>query len=456
MSKFSSIDLSREEFVAWMGGDRRIVIRRPPVSAEPSDANRMITLLWDKSEANERDQPLIAIPANEFRDFFAFVGTYITTFQPYSAFFRVIPAEIVPALEEGQLPVRGALKHIASVVAGSALSEVYLRAGGRFVGARAQLPAITATLSACIGQAIAAGYPPQVLDWLAKQWSAVHGRTKSSTIGQMEAAQIVSIWRLVWSATRDGIADASQSYGRSQQAILRFLANAIRNRGVDRELLLSLASSMSLKVDLAKILTSSREERIRALNDFVFGLDPSGLEAQSDQFLGGLLLAIAGNGSFDFLRSSSELLSRSPISIIWFGICAALFEESNVLTTADCVGRRLVRDLERPQRLFDPPRADLNFYEYIMLARGPGALDHVISQSVDGLEVELLGSATTYVSIYDDNRNARMAEYVEVFAGSLQEIRSVVEGAQRRLRDVMAPRQGELFRSDGKPRGRSR
>jgi hypothetical protein len=456
MKKISLMELSREDFLDWMGGDHRAAIGRPPAPTKPSHEDGTITLLWDKSEAGDGGQPLIAVPADGMRDFFAFVGTYIATFHPYSAFFHVVPIEIIPVLEERQLPVRDVLQRVASVVAGSALSEVYLRASGRVVSTRGQLPAIMATLSASLGQAVIAGYPTGVLDWLAKQWYAIHRRTNSPVPEQTGVDQIVSIWKLISEAARDGSSGAVPSFGPSQQTISRFLGDAIRSRGVDKALLLSLASSMSVKVDPAKILASSREERIRAFNDLVVSLDPSSDDPLPGQFLAGLLLAISGNGSFDLLRSSGELLSRSPISIVWFGVCAALFEESNVLTTANCAGRRLVRDLQRPRELFDRPRADLNSYEYIILGRDAGALDKVNSQSADGLEIELLGNVTTYISKYDDNKDARLAEDIEVLAGSLQEIRSVVERAQRRLRYVRAPRQGELIRSDEKPRGRSR
>jgi len=456
MKKFSLAELSREEFLAWMGGDRRMPTGRPSVPATPSYGDGVITLLWDQSEASNGGQPLIAIPTDGLRDFFAFVGTYVATFRPYSAFFRVIPVEMIPALEERQLPVRDVLQRVASVVAGAALSEVNLRAGGRVVSTRAQLPAVTATLSASLGQAVVAGYQTGVLDWLSKQWSAIHRRTHGPVTEQTGAEQIVSIWKLISHAARGGSSDALASFGRSRQTISRFLIDAIHGRGVDEALLQSLASSMSITVNPAKVLTSSREDRIRAFNDFVISLDPSSQDPLAGQFLAGLLLAISGNGSFDLLRSSGELLNRSPISIVWFGICAALFVESNVLTTANCAGRRLVRDLQRPQGLFDPPRADLNSHEYIMLRQTTGALDQVNSQNQDGLEIELLGNVTTYLSKYDDNRDARLAEDVEVLAVSLQEIRSVLDRAQRRLRYVTPPRQGELIRSDEKPRGRSR
>jgi hypothetical protein len=243
--------------------------------------------------------------------------------------------------------------------------------------------------------------------------------------------------------------------GGSVQTISRFLANSVHGQGVDQGLLLPLALSMSIGLDPSKMLTSSREERIRAFSEFVNQLDSWSHDPLAGQFIAGLLLAIAGNGSFDLLRSSRELLNRSPVSIIWFGVCASLFGESNVLTTANCAGRRLLRDFQRPQGLFDPPSSDMNSYEYRIINSDPGGLEQVNSRSTDSFEVELLASVTTRISKYDTSRNARLAEDIEVLAGSLQEIRSIVERTQRRLRYITAaPRQSDMFGSNAKPRGR--
>lgn len=452
MKKFSLTELSREQFLAWLGGERRA---SHATSAKLREQG-MIALLSDESEAPKESQPVIVVPSDGLRDFFAFVGTYVTTYRPFSAFFRVVPADMTAALEQRQRPTLDMAEGISKLVVGAAFSEIYLRSAGRTTINKIQLPLVAASLSATLGQAVVAGYPASVFDWLTTQWSAIHRRESDLTSDGADPEQIASIWKLI----SVSISEVTRKSGvgiqdRHEEVISRFLASAIHGRGIDKTALLLLGSSIPTEINLAKAIAAPREERIRIFNDFVEKMRSSSHDTPMAPFLAGFLLAISGNGSFDLLPSGRELLSRSPISVIWFGICAALFDESNVLTIANCAGRRFVRDLRRPQGLFEVPQADLNSYEYLLFRRDVGSLEQVNSKGADVLEIELLANVNTFASKSEGGRESHLAQDIEVLSGSLQEIRAVAERAQRMLRSVTS-RQAELFRSDEKPRGRPR
>lgn len=94
--------LSREEFIDWLGRGftptpKELTASHLAKSIEPGG----LALLWENKPdpaSPDSPQPVIAVPGREMREFFAFVGTYVSTYQPFSAFFRVVPLEDVPNL----------------------------------------------------------------------------------------------------------------------------------------------------------------------------------------------------------------------------------------------------------------------------------------------------------------------------------------------------------------------
>lgn len=457
MSKFSTARLSREQFLDWMAGDHAAPLGKLSTSGKHINAADTLTLLWEKRSSSEVSQPIILVPMTELRDFFAFVGTYVTSYRPYSAFFRVLPAETISALEERQNLSEAKVRRIARLVAGAALAECYPRSGSRTTSGEPQLSTMRATQSACLGQAVCMGYGAEALDWLSKEWSILQSSRDDAPIGMEDFDQVASIWKLVSKAVSvDNRLDGDSLKRTSDQIILDFLRDVLQNGGINRKSLISLASSSSLPFNPAEILASSREERIAAFNNFMSKIEPSGDGSFFDHFLSGLLLAISGNGSFELLRSGRELFKLTVPSTLWFGICAAMFEDSNVFTIANSSGRRLFRDLQRTHSPFDVPDADLNSYEYRIIRREPDSLGLISSRSSDGFEVELLANVTTFLPTAErPDLNSRAAEDIHALVGSLQDIRSIVERAQRNIPAMEGTRQQDLYRPESKPRNKS-
>jgi hypothetical protein len=232
---------------------------------------------------------------------------------------------MVPTLEQIQPPQSEVIDRIARVAAGSAIAEAYPGSERRPSESTAYLPVLATTLSISLAQAIIAGYPAPSFDWIARQWQGVHPGADNAESSKIRVDQITSMWKIVSDASRGRHSEVESSLQEgSEDAILRFLANAIHGQGLGKELLVPSALSTPLGIEPSKLITSPREERIRAFNEFINQPDRWSRDPLGGQFIAGLLLAIAGNGSFDLLRSGGELLNRSPVSIIWFGICAAL------------------------------------------------------------------------------------------------------------------------------------
>ena len=457
MTRLFKSTLSRSDFIDWMGGSNSNQLSFLDIPQVRRPSRDDVTLLWENMEDGQQAPPVVAIPEDAMGDFFAFTGTYIATYRPYSAFYRVVPRELVDEIQDRKEPLPDIASRFAKLVAGGAMAEHYLRSRERSSSSLGSLlNAIRSTLSTSLGSALLTGYSPTVMAWVADRWNSVHRASSPSSGEQTLSDDVVAIWTLLFSVVRAEVEPINYRGHSSQDAIFGFILTALRSDGVTPELLRSLGSDFRIPVDPAKVLLSSREERIRSFNEFVSAMGPTPSDKPEKPFLAGLLLAIAGNGSFDMLRSARHLAESLPAAIIWFGICAALFNESNVLTTGNCVGRRFTRDIRMPRSLFGAPQGDMNLFEYRALTRDPAALDQVNSDSGDVFCLELLPDVVTYIPRRMKARDARSLDELLALQESLKEIQYAVDRAQRRIGAAIEPSQQELFRSDRRPRSKPR
>lgn len=453
MSEFTFTLLSRDEFLDWLGG------ARSPSPAQPDDAGgrggqeRQVTLLCKGGSESPPARPIIAVPMGEMAEFFAFTATYVATYKPFSAFHRVIPLEMTNGLANRRLLDAAKIEPFAKLIAGGVLAEHFLRRRSRGEGAfGSSLIAAKATLSATLGSAVIAGYEPTVLAWISDQWSLLN-RTEAASFEPHTTTDILAIWSLLFSAIRNETNPSDFQGNPSAKAVSTFLRSAIQV-GVTADILRGVRRGVRGDVDPEQMLVASREDRIRSFNRFVATMGDRASDGLEEPFMAGLLLAIVGNGSFDMLRSARELAERSPTAIIWFGICAALFQESNVLTTANCLGRRISRDLRGASDPFDRPRADLGSLEYQAMMREADTLDQLVSENSNALCIEILPDAVTYITRGSIDRDGRSAEEYHLMAESFREIRFVVDRVARRIDRTGDYRQRELYGDDTKPRRR--
>jgi hypothetical protein len=415
----------------------------------PRDNN--ITLILPREFEINRDAiPIVAVPENQMRDFFAFTGTYVTTFRPYTAFYHVVPSETIHHLEGRESRVGDKSLSIARLVAGSALAELHLRASDQGSDLSA-LKGISSTLSASLGQALLAGYSLDSIDWIFQQWQAVQ-RPRDDT---MESRGSLTATLAIWSVIFSIFVDSDLHQDPPTRAIARFISVSLENGSIDRRSLFTLFGEFPGTTDFDALLAAPREDRIKIFNDYVISGEHS-TDRFSYAFMAGLLLAISGNGSFDYLKSARNLMKIAPAAIIWFGICGALFNETNVLTTSNGIGRRLIRDLSRQGDIFDNPVADINSIEYQILIREKITISDLPKLDSDGINIELIPQVNTYVHHLRGGEVQIGREQTEALFEELREIEFFLDQARKRISAINSSRQPDLFKPAPRPRNRNK
>ncbi|MCK1654741.1 hypothetical protein IVA88_25315 [Bradyrhizobium sp. 149] len=434
--------LSRENFVNWMAqavaGDPTLPRDAGAHGRKPNE----VTLAWPDLKSNAR--PIVCVAERDLQEFFAFVSTYSTTVRPFTAYFRVMPLELIEILENADRE-RGNQMQIARMVAGASIADVWMAAARQAERPSNVLPLLQSSLSVVLGQSVLAGYSEAAFQWVLQEWMMTRASQSDAATGRSVEGTSIA-WRLVNIATTRILPRRSlQEYG---GPIASFIRDAVEAGAIRPEMLRSLSEIAGPELDLEKMLAASREERINRFNAALADLKRRGETDFRSQFLAGLMLAIAGNGSFELIRSAREFGGWLDGAATWFGICASLFEESNVLAYANSVGRRIVRDLLREDDPFDVPRADIASTELRFIGGGNADMGQLGAYARNSIEVEILPNVVTRMLSNQGDDSVGSAEQREALLRTLDELSYLASRARRMMLDRDGgERQGDLYKS---------
>jgi hypothetical protein len=441
MNAITACRLSREEFVNWMAealaGSSTLPRGAGPPGNRPSD----VTLVWPDHRPDAR--PIVCIAQPQLQEFFAFVSTYSMNVRPFTAYFRLMPLELVDSLESTERQRRNEVQ-LARIIAGASIAEVWIAAARQAERPSHVLPLLQSSLSLVLGQSILAGYGDNAFDWALREWMTIRAR-QDGIVSNRNAVSSSVAWRHIQIAMTASSQKSRQDHNHS---IVAFIAAAVEGKSIRPDMLQRLSAITGPDLDLGKILAASREERISRFNATLADLKRRGDNRLQSEFLAGLMLAMAGNGSFEMLRSAREFEGWLDGAATWFGICAALFEESDVLAYAHSAGRRLVRDLLRREDPFDLPRADIASTELQFIESSKPDVGLLGAHGPRSIEVEILPNVVTRVPSPENVQSgSNGAAGRELLLRTLDEMSYLANRARRILADGEGnERQGDLYK----------
>lgn len=442
MTAVTARRLSREEFVKWMAS----AIAGSPTLPRGTESHgrkpNEVTLVWPDLKSDAR--PIVCVAERQLQEFFAFVSTYSTAVRPFTAYFRVMPLELIEILENLHRE-RGGQIQIAKMIAGASIADVWMAAARQAERPSNVLPLLQSSLSLALGQTVLEGYGDAAFQWVLQEWMMARVNQGGATDGR-SIESIGVAWRQVGLATTKALSRRSiQEYG---GPIAPFIRDAVEAQTIRPEMLRSLSEIAGPELDLEKLLVAPREERINRFNATLADLKGRGEIHFRSEFLAGLMLAIAGNGSFEMIRSAREFAGWLDGAATWFGICASLFEESNVLAYANSAGRRVVRDLLRRDDPFDLPRADIASTELRFIGGAKAEIVQLGAYAPNSIEVEILPNVVTRILANQNSDSAGDVEQREFLLRTLDEVAYLTSRARRMVMDRDgAERQGDLYKS---------
>ena len=313
-----------------------------------------LLLLWAQKPAKGDLPTVIVVPDDGSREFIAWATTAIGGYRPFTAFFRVIDktqAEQAFGTREATLAkLEGPL---AGLIIGEALTQ---SANGRSVQNLSLLPC-KSTYSYSLSRAYALGYYQSTSkeDPIADAWTLARSLTRQPA--RRLADEYVKLAFNVIMTLED-----KSSVGRLD--LDEFVTKACHElffQGAVKKNWRLLEGRIPSLDEIEMEMEGPREERVRAFENVL--KSPTGLDPISASFLIGLLGSQIGQGTFEHVELLAPHLPELPMVLVWYGICVGLHKDTEVQESADCLGRRLVRELLFTDPVLSPPKYDISVGE---------------------------------------------------------------------------------------------
>ncbi|MFN3657129.1 MAG: hypothetical protein ACK4UO_07730 [Pseudolabrys sp.] len=436
--------LDRKEFVEWLGGNS--LLRSSAGIASSRLAPGHIMMVWESNSGppSLRNLPLISVPKSQMRDFFAFTSTYISTYAPFSAFFRVVPSELLEQILDATVAQHEI--RIPEEFVGIAIAEAYVQTGGNISLDKLSIQAGLATVSSSVIAAVSNGYVGQDrLETVLSNWALARDLLVYDQL-KVSPDAVAPFWLPLLNAmaglSRPIDTRETDSYGRAISFVRRQLTEGFSVEShAWRELTKDFPEAVRALGDERSLARERQVENIDFATTLL--LDAPRAQPLLREVAAGFLIARLSGGSFEYLRLCDPFLDRMPRAALWFAFFAGLQRSSNVMFIADCLGRRLARQLFAWAGPFSSPVCDIGFYELEAQALDKRQLGNFRKEQQNVTLVELLPGVTARYRM--SRETGKATESRAGFDRSLlNQLRVTLMSATRTL-DRIADQQPNLF-----------
>jgi hypothetical protein len=403
-----------------------------------------ICLVWENNDTNNlgpASRPIIAVPDQQVRDFYSFVGTYVSNYQPFSAFFRVVQISVLVELLFDRPKIH---KDLAEKLIGAIIAETRSQLGTpRRDLSEISIQSCLASLSFPAVAGMVGGVSDQQFAAILENWTKARLiLTDEST--PISGTQLARFWQIVrLSLVEKFDTEVPGKY----KNIVRLLHEVIEGSPDSEPIALrSLTEGLPKSRSALVRMRGSREERVRAIDVIGSEISSSKTDPEVVEVLLGYAASRVAGGSLRYFSLLQEFEQRFPLAPVWFGLFCSLHDQNDALIIGECLGRRVLRHVESLRgRLFKMPTADIAFDEFVNLtsaARPPKwRTEHQTT-----ISVEIFPGVMSAFRLAP-RPTQRETNYPEptIAVETLHEIRSLTLRMLKTLDSVDFPQQGRLF-----------
>jgi len=335
-----------------------------------------VIAVWAQEPKREQDPPAFLLTADGAeRDWLSWLVTFAPSLRPLTAFCRVMTARhFISRLATLREPDLG---NVGNACIGLILGEVLASEDG----ARRSKEPLTASacasvLSFALVRALAIHADEANTVDLAARWLAVRKLTRQRD----REIDIRSVYQVA-----DTLGHVLRRESSSTPLATSPLADACRELADTGEITRTHGISPLLR--LTPEMRGTREERV-AIVERAVELSLGAPTGPEEAFAIGFLASRINPGTLTHAPLLGSVLRRHPAAMLWYGVCAGLNRDGNIMAELGGVGRRVIRDLLTPVEMLSRPRVDVAANELELLLMG-GRSDDFPVTSPTQLSVEL-------------------------------------------------------------------
>lgn len=434
--------LKREEFLTWVAGEVVPIGRQWDSDSAPGKGEVAVVGQMNLNDRTHR--PLLVVRnEEELQEFFAFVSTYVSTYVPFSAFFRVL------SLSEFQEPKKGipsSIERLKRALVGVVLCDALLDSSRDL--SKVHVARCLVSESYAMAKVIIDGKPAHP-SRVSQRWRLANRMIRGER-RERDDDERLPLWEAIFCAV-----DAYE--GKENFLTTRTLSPHVRDflRKGSTEALWEAVRLLAPEIgDIQSDMSGPREKRARAFTSAIRSEELMRRGLIGDFVVGYLGVLLAG-GAFEYATLMTGLKAIYPTSSLWFGFISGAIETSDVLTAGSTLGRHVLRELDDQSELVASPDYDISYAELWVLGRAAKSVPDIRSKSSDLIKVELFPGTSCYFAVAGAAESST-PKPDDLSKETLIEARRLVARLQRLLHDDLPPApRDDLFSAPIRRRGRT-
>lgn len=438
--------LDRREFLDWLGDEAVPEGRKTSAPGDLIKASRagQLTLVWPgpSTGPSTLSNPVILVRDQEYRDFLAWAVTYVKSFVPFTAFFRVLRLSTVHQFELFGPRQIYFEKEILEPLAAVVIAEAATQIGSASALSQISLQACQATFSFAALKCLSAGMHPAHLTDIGDAWSQARSvATESSP--RLNAQTASSFWLLCGSALLDDFLVSSNSDEGWAHALMDLIRTSRRGDDLESSLGWSyLSKEIPQLGQFSRVSQLPRESQIISLDETARYVKQAHLPPFVADAAVGFQAARLSNGSFDYIGILNDHREALPTALLWFALFSIWRPGFDGLIAGQCLGRRVAKHAITEVDVFDAPDADISLGEFeILLEAKQGRFRTDLASSID-IEIAPLVTAKFPRAVRQDSveRSPMGADH--------ERLRRTLSDALKQVDSLLGPKANQTY-SDG-------